>query len=47
MKNFREVISILDNHQKLLSMLNANVLPIKEILIKDVNDIKQLLEKEK
>ncbi len=44
MNKYREINSILDNHTKLLSMLNPNVAPIKEILIKDVRDIKQMLE---
>jgi hypothetical protein len=45
MNKYREINSILDNHTKLLSMLNSSVLPIKEILIKDIHDIKQILEK--
>jgi hypothetical protein len=45
MNKFREITNILDNHSKLLLMLNSKVLPIKEILIKDINDVKELLEK--
>jgi len=44
-RNFKEINHILDNHSKLLSMLNSKVLPIKELLIKDVTDVKELLEK--
>lgn len=44
MNKFREIIILLDNHSKLLSMLNPNVAPIKEILIKDVQDVKKMLE---
>jgi hypothetical protein len=45
MNKFKEINNILDNHNKLLSMLNSKVLPIKEMLIKDINDVKELLEK--
>jgi hypothetical protein len=44
MNKYKEIANILDNHSKLLSMLNPRVLPIKEILIKDVSDIKEMLE---
>jgi len=44
MNKFKEIDNILNNHSKLLSMLDSRVLPIKEILIKDISDIKQILE---
>lgn len=45
MNKYKEITNILDNHIKLLSMLNPRVLPIKEMLMKDVSDVKELLEK--
>jgi hypothetical protein len=40
----RLLVSKLDNHQKLLSMVSDKVLPIKQTLINDVIEIKRDLE---
>ena len=46
MKNnqVKKLENILDNHSKLLSMISGNVLPIKQVLIDDVQVMKQILD---
>lgn len=39
-----KLISKLDNHQKLLSMINDSIIPIKQTLIEDVIEIKEIIE---
>jgi hypothetical protein len=36
--------NILNNHSKLLSMINDRSLPIKSLLLKDVQDMNKILE---
>jgi len=36
--------NILSNHSKLLSMINDRSLPIKSLLLKDVQDMNKILE---
>ena len=44
MKNNTDIKNILNNHEKLLSMIDSKMLPIKEVLLKDVEEIKSILE---
>jgi hypothetical protein len=40
----KRIINTLDNHQKLISMISNEILPIKEALINDVKDIRDIIE---
>lgn len=42
---FRKILTILDNHIKLLAMIKAENLPIKSVLVDDVEQIRHLLNK--
>lgn len=44
MSENKELKSILYNHRKLISMMNDKVLPIKEILLKDIQDMHNVIE---
>lgn len=35
---------LLDNHEKLISMISNKSLPIKEVLLNNVRDVKRFLE---
>lgn len=39
-----KIINKLNNHHKLLSMINPSMMPIKETLIQDIVEIKQIIE---
>jgi hypothetical protein len=39
-----KIINKLDNHQKLLSMINSSMMPIKETLIQDIVEIRAIIE---
>jgi hypothetical protein len=39
-----ELKRILINHEKLLSMVNSKILPIKEVLVSDVIQMREILE---
>lgn len=41
----KNLLNKIDNHQKLLGMISDKVLPIKQTLIDDCKEIKQILEK--
>jgi hypothetical protein len=45
MSLYTETISILNNHAKLISMINPKLLPIKQTLLDDVANIKIKIEK--
>ena len=40
----KELKNILDNHRKLISMISDKVLPIKSILLKDIQDMHSAIE---
>jgi hypothetical protein len=40
----KKLENILENHNKLISMISGNILPIKQILIDDVKTMKQILD---
>jgi hypothetical protein len=40
----KELKNILDNHRKLISMISDNALPIKSLLLKDIQDMSTVIE---
>ena len=44
-KYLKSLRYVLDNHQKLISMINSNILPIKEILLKDTYEMKSVIDR--
>jgi DNA gyrase/topoisomerase IV subunit A len=44
MANLRELRGIIDNHQKLLSMISDKILPIKQSLMDDCKRMTEILE---
>lgn len=44
MQGTKELKNILDNHRKLISMISDKVLPIKSILLKDIQDMHSAIE---
>lgn len=40
----KSILNKLDNHQKLLSMTSDKVLPIKQVLMNDISEIKNIIE---
>ena len=44
MSGIKELRTILYNHRKLISMISDDVLPIKSILLKDIQDMNEAIE---
>lgn len=44
MREVKELRTILYNHRKLISMISDKSLPIKSMLLKDVQDMNEVLE---
>jgi hypothetical protein len=42
--NNKQALEKLENHKKLISLVSDSLLPIKQLLMNDVNEIKQYLE---
>lgn len=44
MSGIKELRTILYNHRKLISMISDESLPIKSILLKDIQDMNEVIE---
>jgi hypothetical protein len=44
MQEVKELRTILYNHRKLISMMSDKTLPIKSMLLKDIQDMNEVLE---
>ena len=44
MKGTKELKTILYNHRKLISMISEKSLPIKSVLLKDIQDMHSVIE---